>query len=68
MDARTGWPYQENPEWPGPSLEMTKDPEFNKIWNVIKSWDINVPHVYSGYCGATGNHVMAILNALRTND
>ena len=42
-------------------LERT---EFNAVWNEIKSWDINVPEEYSGYTGATGNHVMAILNAL----
>lgn len=40
--------------------------EFNVIWGVIKTWDINVPEEYEGYCGATGNHVMAILDALRT--
>jgi len=37
-------------------------PKFEAIWQVIKSWDINVPEAYGGYCGATGNHVMAILN------
>ena len=38
--------------------------EFNAVWNEIKSWDINVSEEYVGYCGATGNHVMAILNAI----
>lgn len=51
-------------KWPGPTPEMLNDPTFNAIWNVIKSWDINVPDAYSGYCGATGNHVRAILDAL----
>lgn len=54
----------ETREWPNPTPEMLKDPTFNAIWNVIKSWDINVPDAYSGYCGATGNHVRAILDAL----
>lgn len=50
--------------WPDPTPEMLDDPTFNAIWNVIKTWDINVPAVYVGYCGATGNHVRAILDAL----
>lgn len=55
----------ENPApWPDPTPEMLESPEFNAIWNVIKSWDINVPDVYNGYCGASGNHVRAILDAL----
>lgn len=50
--------------WPDPTPEMLADPTFEAIWQVIKSWDINVPAAYSGYCGATGNHVRAILDAL----
>jgi hypothetical protein len=50
--------------WPDPTLEMLEDPRFEAIWQRIKSWDINVPSVYGGYCGATGNHVRAILDAL----
>jgi len=52
--------------WPDPTPEMLADPQFNAIWNCIKSWDINVPAAYSGYCGANGNHARAILDALRT--
>jgi hypothetical protein len=51
-------------EWPDPTEEMLKAPEFEAVWQAIKFWDINVPDVYSGYCGATGNHVRAILDAL----
>lgn len=40
-------------------------PVFNAVWDVIKSWDINVPSEYEGYCGATGNHVAAIIDALK---
>ena len=51
-------------DWPDPTPEMLDDPTFNAIWDVIKTWDINVPEVYDGYCGATGNHVRAIMDAL----
>ena len=51
-------------QWLGPTPAMLADPRFEAIWRVIKSWDINVPHAYQGYCGATGNHVRAILAAL----
>jgi hypothetical protein len=51
--------------WPDPTPEMLADPAFEKVWQAIKSWDINVPGAYGGYCGATGNHVRAILDALR---
>lgn len=50
--------------WNGPSDEMLATPEFEAVWQCIKSWDINVPEAYGGYCGATGNHVKAILDAL----
>ena len=51
--------------WPDPTPEMLSDPEFEAIWQAIKTWDINVPRAYQGYCGATGNHVRAILDGLR---
>jgi len=50
--------------WPDPTPEMLKSPQFEAIWQCIKRWDINVPEVYTGYMGATGNHVRAILDAL----
>jgi hypothetical protein len=51
--------------WPDPSPEMLNgDLLFDAIWGVIKSWDINVPAVYSGYCGASGNHARAIRDAI----
>ena len=58
--------YEEWPKipWPDPTPEMLETPEFNAIWECIKYWDINVPGAYRGYCGATGNHVRAILDAL----
>lgn len=48
-----------------PTKEEIKSKEFEAIWQVIKRWDINVPSAYNGYCGATGNHVAAILDGLR---
>lgn len=41
---------------PSPSKEEIDSLQFNAIWNVIKSWDINVPEFYSGYCGGNGSH------------
>jgi hypothetical protein len=48
-----------------PTLEMQTDPLWTAIWNEIKTWDINVPTEYAGYCGATGNHVTAIYKAIK---
>jgi hypothetical protein len=50
--------------WPDPTPEMRASPEFESVWQCIKNWDISVPDAYGGYCGATGNHVRAILDAL----
>ena len=47
-----------------PTPEMQTDPLWNAIWDEIKTWDINVPTEYAGYCGATGNHVTAIFLAI----
>jgi hypothetical protein len=60
-------PFPES--WPDPTPEMREgDTRFEQVWQRIKSWDINVPSVYSGYMGATGNHVRAILDALDAKD
>lgn len=50
--------------WQSPSDEMMKNPIFNAVWQVIKTWDVAVPEAYSGYCNANGNHVMAIVIGL----
>lgn len=50
--------------WPDPTPDMLDDPVFDAIWSVIKTWDVAVPQAYSGYCGATGNHARAILDAI----
>lgn len=50
--------------WSDPPSELLNDPTFEAIWQAIKTWDINVPAAYGGYCGATGNHVYAIHRAL----
>lgn len=49
--------------WPDPKPEDLEAEDFTLVWECIKTWDINVPEAYAGYCGATGNHVMAILFA-----
>jgi hypothetical protein len=49
---------------PNPTDEQLASPEFEAIWQAIKSWDVNVPEHHSGYCGANGSHVALILNAL----
>lgn len=51
--------------WPDPTSKMLLTPEFEAVWRCIKSWDIKVPEIYNGYMGATGNHVRAILDALK---
>jgi hypothetical protein len=53
-------------EMPNPTPEQVKnDPAFQAIWQVIKTWDVNAPEYYFGYCGANGSHVALILNALQ---
>lgn len=47
---------------PDPTEEDLNDPVFNAIWDVIKTWDVNVG---DGPMGATGNHVMKILQEVR---
>ena len=47
-----------------PTPEIQADPLWKAIWDEIKTWDINVPTEYAGYCGATGNHVTAIYWAI----
>lgn len=56
--------------WRDPLPEELNTPEFNAVWDCIKNWDIGLPfdiHPSGGqmYSGATGNHVVAILDALR---
>jgi hypothetical protein len=53
-------------EWLDPTPEMlADDPLFDAIWKTIKSWDVNVPEVYTGYMGTTGNHARAIYDAVK---
>lgn len=66
-----------SPRVPEPRIEWemarsdardAEGPSFNAIWNTIKTWDVNVPSVYGGYCGANGNHVRAIFDALNASN
>ena len=36
-------------EMPSPTPEEMASPQFEAIWNIIKTWDINVPDYYRGY-------------------
>lgn len=60
-------PFKRTINFPDPTPEMLETPEFNAIWNVIKSWDIAVPGAYTGYTGAMGNHARIILDALKNH-
>lgn len=57
-------PWTFSKDMPRPSAETLNDPIFQAIWECIKTWDVNVPEYYAGYCGANGSHVQLILNAL----
>jgi hypothetical protein len=46
--------------------EMINSPLFEALWSVMRTWDINVPEAYSGYCGTTGSHVRAIIRAIES--
>ena len=50
---------------PSPTNADLTDPVFEAIWQATKTWDINAPEYYVGYCGMNGSHVMLILNAIR---
>lgn len=62
-EARIDEPERPEFPWPDPKPEDLEKDDFNLVWECIKTWDVNVPEVYSGYCGCTGNHVMQILFA-----
>lgn len=51
-------------DMPNPTEADLERPLFRAIWGAIKSWDVNVPEYYEGYCGANGSHVKLILNAI----
>lgn len=51
-------------DMPNPTEEQLESPEFAAIWHVIKTWDVSVPELYEGYCGANGSHVALLLNGL----
>jgi len=57
-------------KWRDPLPEELNTPEFNAVWDCIKHWDVGLPFditIDGGqmYSGATGNHVVAIIDALR---
>lgn len=54
-----------NEAMPNPTAADQADPLFEAIWQATKTWDVNVPEKYVGYCGMNGSHVMLILGPLR---
>ena len=52
-------------EMPNPTPEEMASPQFEAIWNIIKTWDINVPEYYRGYSSGNGSHVKLILDELK---
>ncbi len=55
-------------DMPSPSKEEIESLQFNAIWDIIKTWDINVPEFYSGYTGGNGSHVKLILDSLKQSN
>lgn len=57
-------------KWRHPKPNELNTTEFNAVWNTIKNWNIGLPVDLTPkggqlYRGATGNHVVAILDSLR---
>jgi hypothetical protein len=50
---------------PNPTDADLADQLFEAIWQATKTWDVNAPEYYVGYCGMNGSHVMLIVNAIR---
>ncbi len=49
---------------PSPTDKDLESPIFNAIFDCIKTWDVNVPERYHGYCGANGSHAKIIYDAV----
>lgn len=64
MEAASPLPVAEGLEQADPTEADLADPQFEAIWQVIKSWDICTDGT-SLYHGATGTDVVRVLTALR---
>ena len=51
-------------DMPNPTDAELASPLFEAIWQATKTWDVNVPEYYKGYCGMNGSHVVMILRAI----
>jgi hypothetical protein len=60
-------PLPAKPPMPNPTERDLQNSTFEAIWQVIKTWEVNVPEYYVGYCGANGSHVKLILDAIRAD-
>lgn len=52
-------------DMPNPSAVEIASPLFNALWDVMKTWDVNVPEYYEGYCSFNGSHAKLILDAVK---
>lgn len=50
---------------PTPTRKDLNDPIFNAIWMQLKTWDINIPQYYYGYCSGNGSHVKLLLDTIK---
>ena len=50
-------------EFENPTSDMVGSPEFNAVWDLIKSWEIKIPGFDSK--NADGTHVKVILDAIK---
>ena len=48
-----------------PTPEELETPEFNALWELMKAWDICTTGNYDSYSNTTGNHIVAVLDALK---
>ena len=50
--------------WPAPTIEDYASLAFQRVWDCVRRWDINVPDAYAGYRLGSGAHAKEILAAL----
>ena len=68
LDVSGDEPASAKPDYPDPTEADLVDPQFEAVWQAIKTWDLSREQPTEGhrmYHGANGNDVMHILNALR---
>ena len=67
----TGYPHimlstkRKDIDMPSPTQEDLNSELFNKLWELMKNWDINVPDYYTRYKGCNGSHLKLIIDAIK---